>query len=87
VEKMHTYHQEEKAGSGVLALILGPLVGLLYVVAMPFIAIATIVGFLAKKAGGAVMGMVRHLVSFGWRPSEAYLSGKKKKKTEKKENN
>ena len=79
---MNTYHQEEKTGRGILALILGPFVGLLYVVSMPFIAIATIVGFLAKKAGGSVIDLVQHLVSFGWRPSEAYLSGKKKKKKE-----
>jgi hypothetical protein len=77
---MPTYEAENTVGQRVSALVLGPVLGLLYVICMPFMAIATIVTLLAGKVMGGVLGLLRDLVSFGWRPSEAYLSGKKKKK-------
>jgi hypothetical protein len=58
-----------------------PFIGLAYVVMLPFsfaLALAMAVGKgLSKLAGPSV--------SFGWRPVEAYLAGKKKRKKEKKE--
>jgi len=69
-------------------------VGLLYVLLLPFIGIATLVsiyviplfGFasgvlvVSGKAIGAFLEMVGRSVSFGWRPSKSYLTGKRKKK-------
>ena len=78
---MLAYYEENKKGRGLGALLLGPILGLVYVIALPFIAIATIVTLIGKKALGGILNLLRNLVSFGWRPSEAYLSGKKKKKT------
>lgn len=57
-----------------------PFIGLAYVVMLPFsfaLALAMAVGKgLSKLAGPSV--------SFGWRPVEAYLAGKKKRKKEEK---
>jgi hypothetical protein len=77
---MLTYQAENSIGQRVSAVVLGPVVGLVYVICMPFMAIATIVTLLTGKVMGGMLGLLRNLVSFGWRPSEAYLSGKKRKK-------
>jgi hypothetical protein len=58
-----------------------PFIGLGYVVMLPF-AFAFAVGTAALSG---VMGLVGRSASFGWRPTEAYLAGKKKKKEEKKQ--
>ena len=58
-----------------------PFIGLAYIVFLPFT--------FAYALGSLVMGRVLTLAgkeaAFGWRPMEAYLSGKKKGKKEKKE--
>ncbi len=81
---MLAYYEEKNTGKGIASLLLGPILGLVYVITLPFIAIATIVTLIGKKALSGILGIARNLVSFGWRPSEAYLAGKKKKKTTKK---
>lgn len=56
-----------------------PFIGLAYIIALPF-------GFayaLGSAAINSVLGLAGKEASFGWRPSEAYLSGKKKEKKEK----
>lgn len=58
-----------------------PFIGLAYIVMLPF-AFAFAVGATALNG---VLGMAGKSVSFGWRPTEAYLAGKRKKKEEKKE--
>ncbi|MBI5741443.1 MAG: hypothetical protein HZA16_12110 [Nitrospirae bacterium] len=60
-----------------------PFIGLAYVVALPF-------GFLYALGSAGVNGLLNLIgkeAVFGWRPTEAYLSGKKKnvKKEEKEE--
>jgi len=59
-----------------------PFIGLAYVVALPF-------GFVYALGTAAVNGVLNVIgkeAVFGWRPSEAYLAGKKKKmKKEEKE--
>lgn len=60
-------------------LLVGPIIGLLYVVLLPFIGIATIAMILVRKIAGGLLGIIGRSLSFGWRPKEAYLSGKKKK--------
>ncbi|HTP05644.1 MAG TPA: hypothetical protein VMM54_10900 [Nitrospirota bacterium] len=68
-----------KMSSGVM-LLSGPVIGLLYSILMPFIGIATVATLAALKMMGSVYHVAEKSVSFGWRPSSAYLSGKKKKK-------
>ncbi|MDA8169056.1 MAG: hypothetical protein M0Z59_05065 [Nitrospiraceae bacterium] len=73
-------YEDDGNSKGILMLILGPFVGLAYVIAMPFIAIGTTAALLAGKAFHGLAGLIRNVVSFGWRPSESYLAGKKKGK-------
>jgi hypothetical protein len=68
--------------SGVM-LISGPVIGLLYAILMPFIGIATVAALSVSKGLGALYNMAVKSVSFGWRPQNAYLSGKKKKNVKK----
>lgn len=77
---MLAYYEEKGTGKRIAALLLGPIIGLVYVISMPSIAIATIVILIGKKALSGILSLMRSLVSFGWRPSEAYLGGKKKKR-------
>ncbi|MCL5023213.1 MAG: hypothetical protein M1497_07580 [Nitrospirae bacterium] len=63
-----------------IVLLAGPAIGLLYVIAMPFIALGTIAALIGKKLVTGLAGLLGNLVSFGWRPSEANLTGKKKGK-------
>ena len=60
-------------------IVLAPVLGLLYAAFLPFIGIAMLVKLVAQKAGGGVMEAVQGSASFGFRPSESYLSGRKKK--------
>ena len=65
--------------SGVM-LLLGPIIGLLYAILMPVIGIATVATFAVRKVLGGLYNLAAKSISFGWRPKNAYLSGKKKKK-------
>jgi hypothetical protein len=82
---MVTYHEKhrESKGKEIAALLLGPVVGLVYFIALPFIAIATVVALVGKKVLIGTLDVARNLASFGWRPTEAYLAGKKKKRRDK----
>jgi hypothetical protein len=53
-----------------------PFIGLAYVVALPFAFAFALVSTVVNSAFHAI----GKEVSFGWRPTEAYLAGKKKKK-------
>ena len=66
-------------------IVLAPVIGLLYAAFLPFIGIAMLVKLVGQKAGGGVMEMVHGSASFGWRPSESYLTGKKEKEAKKDE--
>ncbi len=61
-------------------LLAAPIVGLLYVISLPFIAIGTVFVMIGKKVLGSIATLVGNLVSFGWRPSEAHLAGKRKER-------
>ncbi len=50
-----------------------------YIVALPLIIAGTAVYFGSLRIFGGLLSQVRRSVFFGWRPSEAYLSGKKDK--------
>ncbi len=62
--------------SGILAL--GPVLGLLYAAFLPFIGIAMLIKVIVQKVATAVTAPTQRAASFGWRPSESYLAGKKK---------
>ncbi len=68
-------------------LLLGPVIGLVYAVFLPFIGIAMLVKLVAQKVAGGAMSTAPKTASFGWRPSESYMAGKKvkDKKAEEKE--
>jgi hypothetical protein len=61
-------------------LFLGPILGVAYVMFMPIMGVVTILAFAVRKIFGKPFILVKNMVSFGWRPNEAYLSGKNKKK-------
>lgn len=73
-----------KAKSG-LVLLAGPILGLVFAMFLPLIGIVMAMGQLGKKVGETAVGHAVQSVSFGWRPIEAYLAGRKQKKEEKKE--
>jgi len=58
-------------------IVAAPALGLLYAAFLPFIGIAMLLKLVARKIGGGVMETVQSSVSFAWRPSESYLSGRK----------
>jgi len=62
-----------------LMLLFGPIVGLAYVVALPFIGIGMIASLVVGRVFEAAERLFGSVVHFGWRPDEAYLAGKKKK--------
>jgi len=64
-------------------IVAGPVLGLMYAAFLPFIGIAMLVKLVAQKAGGGVMELAHGSASFGWRPSESYLSGRRKKEEKK----
>jgi len=68
-------------------LMAAPLLGLLFAVFLPFIGIAMAVQLAARKIGGGLKEAAAASTSFAWRPIEAYLTGRRKKKAlrEKKE--
>ncbi len=57
-----------------------PFIGIAYVVALPF----AFLGALGSAVAGAALNALGKTAVFGWRPTEAYLTGKKKKEEPKK---
>ena len=66
-------------------IVLAPVIGLLYAAFLPFIGIAMLVKLVGQKIGGGAMEMAHGGASFGFRPSESYLTGRKKKEARKDE--
>ena len=60
-------------------IVAAPALGLLYAAFLPFIGIAMVVKLVGEKIGGGVMESVQSSGTFAFRPSESYLSGRKKK--------
>ena len=58
-----------------------PFIGIAYVVMLPFAFVAA----LGSAAMNGVMNLVGKTAVFGWRPTEAYFTGKKKKEEKKKD--
>lgn len=66
-------------------LLSGPIIGLLYAILMPVIGIGTVVVFAVRGILTGMYNLAVKTVSFGWRPRNAYLSGKKKKQEKEKQ--
>ena len=73
-EKNDVYYRLPATG----ILVLAPVLGLLYALFLPFIGIAMLMKVVLKKVASAVTAPTQRAASFGWRPSESYLAGKKK---------
>lgn len=63
----------------IVMVVLGPILGFLYVLALPLIGFAMILTLLAKRVGEWVAGAIGTTAAFGWRPVEAYLMSRKRK--------
>lgn len=59
---------------------LGVILGGLYVAALPLASIGTATAVLGKRLFGDLLSRAKSGVSFGWRPTEAYLAGKEPRK-------
>ena len=68
-----------KASAGFM-LLAGPVIGLLYVVFLPLIGTATLATAAGRKVLSGAASAAGKTVSFGWRPVESYLAGRKKGK-------
>lgn len=65
--------------SPITLLILGPVGGLLYAVFLPFIGLFMLAALTTKKVLAGMKNLALTSASFGWRPLEAYLAGRKRK--------
>jgi hypothetical protein len=63
----------------VIILAAGPILGLLYAAFLPFIGIAIVMKLVITKLFGRSMDEVSRVATFNWRPTEAYLAGKRHK--------
>ncbi|NTW58324.1 MAG: hypothetical protein HGB21_16365 [Nitrospirae bacterium] len=64
----------------VVMLMAAPVIGLVFAVFLPFIGIAMTLSLIGKKLVDGVASAAAGSMSFGWRPIEAYLAGRKRKK-------
>lgn len=62
-----------------LILLMSPFVGLLFVVSLPFITIVALTGFVGSRTASFLYQQLMNIMPFSWRPTEAYLAGKRKK--------
>jgi hypothetical protein len=67
-----------RKASPAVMLLAAPVVGLAYVIALPFVAIGTVLALAAKKVFSVTLGLLGSLVAFTWSPARAYLAGKRK---------
>lgn len=63
----------------------GAIAGFLYVLLLPFAWIVAAAVIVMKRTAEGVVSVAAKSTGFGWRPIEAYLTGKKKKKKADKE--
>src|SRR5512147_1948163 len=68
----------------IAVLAAGPVLGLLFAVFLPFIAIAMAAVLLTKKLGEGIRDAAVASTTFGWKPIEAYLAGRKRKNEDRK---
>jgi hypothetical protein len=61
-------------------LMAAPAIGLVFAMFLPFIGIAMTLNLVGKKLIDGVASVSAGSMSFGWRPIESYLAGRKQKK-------
>lgn len=73
--------------SSIVMLLIGPPLGLLYALYLPFVGIALTLGLLGRKlmsmagkAGREMADTTARSAVFGWKPVQAHLTSKEKKK-------
>jgi hypothetical protein len=66
--------------SSVVVLLFGPVLGLVFAIFLPFIGIAMAVALVAGKVASLLTQAAGKGMSFGWRPSESYLGGRRRVK-------
>ncbi len=66
-----------------LLLLAAPLIGLLFILLMPLAWMIAGVALLARKAAVVLFRAAVKSISFGWHPVEAYLAGRRSKRTRK----
>jgi hypothetical protein len=71
----------DQAFQSVKRVVSAPFIGLAYIVALPFVFLYAVVG----AATRGILAFAGKEMPFGWRPLEAYLSGKQGEKKENKE--
>jgi hypothetical protein len=59
-------------------LLAGPVLGLVYAVFLPFIGIAMFASVLLKRLFGGLAESAYKGATFSWKPTEAYLAGRKR---------
>ncbi len=64
----------------IAVLAAGPVLGLLFAVFLPFIGIAMAAALLIRKVGAGLRDAAVASLTFGWKPIEAYLAGRKHRK-------
>ena len=64
----------------IVVVLMGPVVGLFYVVLLPFIGLAMILMLVTQQLSNALFEVFGRTAAFGWRPVEAYLLSRRKKK-------
>jgi len=70
-------------GKNAIMMVGGSFVGLLYVLLLPFAWIVAALVIIAKQLVGGLVSKSHS--SFGWRPVESYLAGRRNKKQEAKD--
>ena len=67
--------------SPLVILAAGPVLGLIYAAFLPFIGLAIIAKMVFTKLFGRTLEGLARVAAFNWSPAEAYLAGKRDKKT------
>ena len=73
---MLTYREDATFGKKAVDLLLGPVVGLIYVIFLPFISVTATIVMFGGKALGKLWNIARSLAYFEWRTSETATGGK-----------
>lgn len=81
--------QGESGGTGIgrgeslqpLLLLAAPFIGLLFILLMPLAWMIAGAALLARKTAVVLFKAAAKSISFGWRPVEAYLAGRRSKRT------
>jgi hypothetical protein len=64
----------------VVVVLIGPVIGLFYVVLLPFIGLAMILMLAVRQLVNMLSEALSVTAAFGWRPVEAYLMSRRQKK-------